>query len=96
MLDRKHDLKALIRHSTASRLPYADHSEGRGKALFERVCELDLEGVVAKYKYGAYVAERERSTLFKVRNGSYRPVDRARRVVRARPPARAGRRVAFV
>jgi bifunctional non-homologous end joining protein LigD len=70
LLDRKHDLKSLIRHSTASRLLYADHIEGSGKALFERVCELDLEGVVAKYNYGAYVGERERSTSFKVRNGN--------------------------
>lgn len=30
-----------------------------GIALFERVCELDLEGIVAKYKHGRYVADRE-------------------------------------
>jgi hypothetical protein len=39
--------------------------------LFERVCELDLEGIVAKHKYGPYVVEREQSTWFKIRNRSY-------------------------
>ena len=30
-------------------------------ALFQRVCELDLEGIVAKQKFGPYVAERDRA-----------------------------------
>jgi hypothetical protein len=40
-------------------------------ALFQRVCELDLEGIVAKHKFGPYVAERDHSTWFKIRNRGY-------------------------
>jgi len=36
-----------------------------------RVCELDLEGIVAKNKFGGYVTEREHSTWFKIRNRAY-------------------------
>jgi hypothetical protein len=31
-----------------SRLRYADHVDRYGKALFQRVCKLDVEGIVAK------------------------------------------------
>src|SRR6266571_198516 len=40
-------------------------------ALFQRVCELDLEGVVAKHKSSPYVTEREHSTWFKMLNREY-------------------------
>ena len=44
-------------------------------ALFERVCELDLEGIVAKQKFGPYVTEREQSTWFKILNREYSQKD---------------------
>src|SRR5205807_7180304 len=37
-------------------------------ALFQRVCELDLEGIVAKQKSAPYVTDREQSTWFKILN----------------------------
>ena len=40
-------------------------------ALFQRVCELDLEGVVAKQKFGPYVTDREQSTWYKILNREY-------------------------
>jgi len=42
-----------------------------GTALFQRVCELDLEGIVAKQKSAPHVAEREQSTWFKILNREY-------------------------
>ena len=42
-----------------------------GAALFQRICELDLEGIVAKHKSGPYVADRESSTWFKILNRDY-------------------------
>ena len=45
--------------------------DGSGMALFQRVCDLDLEGIVAKQKFGPYVAERDDSTWFKIRNRQY-------------------------
>jgi ATP-dependent DNA ligase len=40
-------------------------------ALFQRICKLDLEGIVSKQKFGPYVTEREQSTWFKILNRAY-------------------------
>src|SRR5205823_13968896 len=70
--DRKQELRRLLSRVPAnSRLRYVDHVERPGTALFERVCELDLEGVVAKHKHAPYVTEREQSTWFKILNRAY-------------------------
>jgi ATP-dependent DNA ligase len=61
----------LARLPASSRLRYADHLERHGTVLFQRVCEMDLEGIVAKHSFGPYVADRERSTWFKIRNRNY-------------------------
>ena len=45
--------------------------DGCGVALFQRVCELDLEGIVAKQKFGPYVTEREQRTWYKILNRKY-------------------------
>ena len=37
--------------------------------------ELDLEGIVAKHKFGPYVAGREHSTWFKILNREYSQKD---------------------
>ena len=72
LIDRKQELRRLLRTTSVPfPLRYADHVEDSGTALFERVCELDLEGIVAKHKSGPYVAERENSTWFKVLNRGY-------------------------
>jgi hypothetical protein len=60
----------LDRHP-ASRTRYAEHIERRGVALFHRICQLDLEGIVAKLSHGPYIAEKEHTTWFKVRNSNY-------------------------
>lgn len=52
-------------------LRFADHVERSGVQLFERVCQLDLEGIVAKYKFGAYGGEDALSTWYKIRNRNY-------------------------
>jgi len=39
--------------------------------LFERICEFDLEGIVAKHKSSPYATGREQSTWFKIRNRNY-------------------------
>jgi bifunctional non-homologous end joining protein LigD len=68
--ERKHRLRALVRQ-TESRMLYADHVDGNGTALFERACQLDLEGIVAKDRYAPYTADRESSTWHKIRNSRY-------------------------
>ena len=49
--------------------------ERSGTASFQRVCELDLEGIVAKHKFGPYITEREHSTWFKILNREYSQKD---------------------
>jgi hypothetical protein len=52
-------------------LKYTEYIDGCGMALFQRICELDLEGIVAKHKFGNYVTEREHSTWLKILNRAY-------------------------
>jgi len=63
--ERKRILRSIIpRQPTV--LLYADHVEERGIDFFRRICELDLEGIVAKRKAGIYG-----ESWFKVRNPVY-------------------------
>jgi ATP-dependent DNA ligase len=53
--DRKQELRRLLgRLPLDSRLRYVDHVDGSGTALFQWVCKLDLEGIVAKQKSAPY------------------------------------------
>ena len=70
LTDRKQELRRLLKFS-ASRMHYADHVEQHGTALFQRVWEMDLEGIVAKHAFSPYVTEAERTTWFKIKNRSY-------------------------
>ena len=45
--------------------------DGAGQALFQKVCDLDLEGIVAKQKHAPYVSDRDASTWFKILNPAY-------------------------
>jgi len=72
VLDRKAELRRLLGHVPQNEpLMYVDHIEQHGEALFQRVCKLDLEGIVAKLKSGPYVSEREKSTWRKILNPNY-------------------------
>jgi len=59
LIDRKQELRRLLA-KTAPPFPlrYADHVEASGTALFQRVCKMDLEGIVAKHSFGTYVTEQ--------------------------------------
>src|SRR5881392_423330 len=70
LLDRKQELRRLLARACAP-LKYTEYIDGCGTALFQRVCELDLEGIVAKQKSAPYVTEREQSTWFKILNRGY-------------------------
>jgi hypothetical protein len=52
-------------------MKYVDYVEGSGTALSQRVCDLDLEGIIAKHKFAPYVAERDSSTWVKILNQQY-------------------------
>ena len=60
LLRRKARLRKLIGRRK-SRLLYLDHLESNGSGLYAKACEFDLEGIVAKWKDGRYVADDRRS-----------------------------------
>jgi bifunctional non-homologous end joining protein LigD len=72
LTDRKLELRRLLSKTGAPfPLRYADHVDGAGKALFGCVCEMDLEGIVAKLKHAPYVSDGESSTWVKILNREY-------------------------
>jgi bifunctional non-homologous end joining protein LigD len=70
LIERKAELRRLL-GSKPQRVLYADHVERDGCRLFELICQRDLEGIVAKLKYGNYTSEKEQSTWIKVKNREY-------------------------
>jgi ATP-dependent DNA ligase len=70
LTDRKQELRRLMSKVPAS-MQYVDHVQEHGTALFQRVCEMDLEGIVAKHSFGPYVTEGQRTTWFKIKNRNY-------------------------
>src|SRR5207249_5207325 len=60
LVERKARLRKVIPRKR-SRLLYLDHIEERGRELFESVCRMDLEGIVAKRKDMSYRASAKPS-----------------------------------
>jgi hypothetical protein len=60
LTDRKHELRRLLSKASTSRMRYVEQVEQYGTALFQSVCKMDLEGIVAKHSFGNYVTEHER------------------------------------
>jgi bifunctional non-homologous end joining protein LigD len=70
LADRKLELRRTL-SAKPSHVMYAEHIDGRGYELFEHICALDLEGIVAKHRGGHYTSSPENTTWFKIRNRSY-------------------------
>jgi bifunctional non-homologous end joining protein LigD len=68
LLDRKARLRSVV-PGDGERLLYCDHLEWDGEGLFRTVCQHDLEGIVAKRKYGPYL--QEHAEWVKIRNRNY-------------------------
>ena len=60
LLDRKATLRTLIRGG--DRILYADHIDAKGADLYRAACHSDLEGIVGKYKWGAYRSDPSSSS----------------------------------
>jgi len=72
LCDRKHELRRLLSGVPANfRVQYVDHIETFGTRLFQRVCEMDLEGIVANQRFAPYTSDRQISTWYKIRNSHY-------------------------
>jgi bifunctional non-homologous end joining protein LigD len=71
LIERKARLKKLLRRKR-SRVLYVDHIEARGRHFFEKVCELDLEGIVAKRRHSRYrPTEKPSPRWVKIKNPKY-------------------------
>ena len=71
LIERKARLKQLLRWERSPVL-YVDHIEAHGRQFFEKVCELDLEGIVAKRKAAVYQAADKPSPYWiKIKNPTY-------------------------
>jgi bifunctional non-homologous end joining protein LigD len=70
LYERKRELRRVLKPRPVHSL-YCSHVEEHGEALFRAACQHDLEGIVAKYTYGAYVPGREQTSWFKIRNRNY-------------------------
>jgi bifunctional non-homologous end joining protein LigD len=68
LVERKQILRTVVPMPPAPVL-YADHFEERGVELFQAVCDMDLEGVVAKRKDGLYIPEE--TSWVKIKNPRY-------------------------
>ena len=69
LLKRKARLKKLL-PEPPSYLLYMDHVKSSGCELYRTVCEMDLEGIVAKKKDGPYSDTRSNRWI-KIKNPSY-------------------------
>jgi bifunctional non-homologous end joining protein LigD len=68
LVERKNRLRGLMPVGS-ERLLYCDHIDEDGHELFRLACEHDLEGIVAKRKFGPYSSEK--SDWLKIRNSQY-------------------------
>ncbi len=70
LIERKQILREVV-PSAPSRVLYRDHIEEHGPQIFDFACQNDLEGVVAKWKFGSYLPNSNATTWIKIKNPAY-------------------------
>jgi len=90
LVERKRKLRAIMPRS-ASRRRYVDGIRAKGVELYRRSCELDLEGVVAKWANGQY-QDRPGTSCLKIKNPAYSQMERRHGVFESRRSTHEGRR----
>ena len=70
LIKRKEILRDIV-PPAPSRILYSDHVDEHGEQIFDFACQHDLEGVVAKWKYGSYLPNSSATTWIKIKNGNY-------------------------
>ncbi len=68
LIERKQRLRAVLPKESNGVL-FCDHVEHHGESLFRLACENDLEGIVAKHRFGPYL--QEQAQWKKIRNQKY-------------------------
>ena len=70
LIERKRILRETLRPDAAHVL-YVDHVQAKGKKLFDAICALDMEGIVAKPIESPYRPIKGRVPWWKIRNPAY-------------------------
>lgn len=70
LIERRQKLRQVV-PASPSRMLFSDHIEDRGNQLFDFACEHDLEGIVAKWKFGSYLPNSTATTWIKIKNLNY-------------------------
>ena len=70
LIERKELLRFRVRHP-ADRLLFVDYAEGSGKALYSRICQRDMEGIVCKPAVSPYRTVDGKTTWVTVNNPTY-------------------------
>jgi bifunctional non-homologous end joining protein LigD len=70
LVERKELLRFRVRHPS-DRVMFVDYKEGTGTALYARMCERDMEGIVGKPRYSPYLGSTGDTTWIKVKNPNY-------------------------
>src|SRR5437899_7676486 len=52
LMDRKQELRRLLARASDCPVKYTEYIDRSGVALFQRVCDLDLAGIIANQKSG--------------------------------------------
>jgi bifunctional non-homologous end joining protein LigD len=70
LIERKMRLKRIM-PKVESRVRYVDHIAANRIRFFRRVCAEELEGIVAKWKFGTYRTDGGQTSWIKVKNPNY-------------------------
>jgi bifunctional non-homologous end joining protein LigD len=70
LTERKRILRGIV-PAAPSRVLYSDHLDTWGKQLYDFACENDLEGIVAKWRFGSYLPNSSATTWIKIKNTNY-------------------------
>jgi hypothetical protein len=71
LLERKRRLAKIIPYDYDTRLRLLGHVPGRGRDLFRLVCDIDAEGIVAKWNRGRYPSDGNTTSWLKIKNPDY-------------------------
>jgi len=93
LTERKQKLREIV-PGAPSRILYSDHLETRGTQLYHFAAEYDLEGIVAKWKFGSYLPNSNATTWIKIKNPDYTQAEgRVERVERHHAQSAGGVRL---
>jgi bifunctional non-homologous end joining protein LigD len=82
LIERKRVLRSLLAPIAASPILFAEYFDGRGVELYQEVCRMDLEGIVAKRKDGPYTPAE--TSWVKIKNPWYSQMEGRRELFERR------------